>query len=189
MSLISPNLTKIDPKTGAELAQSIGADLNEGVQIALFPDELSDAELGPEFTYAPGVTARAVIAKVGEWGTRVLDLVLDGSGKGVKWWKVRGYAKEEKMDLVPVTWQGPISEIPERLFSAKMGVRFFNSGPWFWPIAGSHLEDNLTLLEQFCKDDNDAGQVALRSVLGGNPDSSPQVPVGGDERGEGKVHG
>lgn len=183
MSIIKQSLTSIGPKSGFELAESIGADRTEGVQIALFPSEPTEEALGPEFAYAPGVIGRAVIATFADWGPRVLDIVLEGSNKGVKWWKVRDYAKDTKQSVVPVSWQGPIVDIPEKYFTPAMGVRFFNSGPWFWPIKGTHLEDNLRTLEVFCKDLNDDDQTIIRGVLEGNPNSGSRMALGGPKRG------
>lgn len=138
----------IGPNSGITLAQDVGCDLSEGVQVALFPCEPSETDLGPKFAYAQGVTGRAVLASIGSWGSRVLDIVLS-DGKAVKWWKVREYCRSTKQDVVPVDWQGPIADIPGKYFTPAMGVRFWNSGPWFWPVQGTHLEDNLKVLERF----------------------------------------
>ena len=171
MSIIKQSSTKfIGPASGYELAEAIGADHNEGVQVALFPSEPEAASLGGEFTHAPGVVGRPVMAECGAWGSRLLDIVLEGTNKGVKWWQVRAYAKEHKLDLVPVSWQGAIVDIPAKYFCPEMAVRFWNSGPWFWPIKGSFLEDNLRTLEVFCQDKEDDGQAIIRSVLGADPD-------------------
>ncbi len=152
MSIITPKpINYIGPTTAIELATSIGAELNEGVQVALFPSEPEEAALGPAFAYAPGTTGAAVTAKFQSWGTRLLDIVLEGKGanRGVKWWKVRDYARATKLDIVPVAWQGPIAEIPGKYFVAGLGVRFFNAGPWFFPIKGNHMEDNLQVIKTF----------------------------------------
>lgn len=146
ISVAAATVGSLGPRNGHELAQSIGSAEDEGVQVALFPCEPTEAALGEEFAYAPGVMAQAVFAELGYWGRRLLDIILLDSNKGVKWWKVREYGKSIKAPFVPVNWQGPIVEIPDKYFVPELGVRFFNAGPWFWPVKGSHLEDNLAVL-------------------------------------------
>lgn len=150
MTLIIPAPTNyIGPKNAADLIKSIGADPADGIQAALFPGEPESAELGEEYAYAPGVKGSPVFGTFPEWGRRLMDIVLDGSGKGVKWWKVRDYARQHKVEIIPVAWQGAIMDIPEHYFEPRLGLRFWNSGPWFFPIKGSHLEDNLRVLAGF----------------------------------------
>lgn len=144
MSTIQPKLT-----SGLELATLLGADHSEGVQVAIFPAEPTETTLGPEFTYGSGVTGQVVHAVYPTWGPRVLDIVLS-NGKGVKWWQVRDYCRQGKLAPVPVDWQGAIVDIPPHFFKKeKTGIRFWNSGPWFWPLELTQFESNLKVLEGF----------------------------------------
>lgn len=150
MSTTPPNTTSlVGPKNAWELCEEIGADKDEGVEVALFPVEVTEARLGDSFAWAPGVVGIPVFATCGEWGERLIDVVTEPSTK-VKWWKVRNAGRELKVSWLPVSWQGPVSEIPEKYFSdINVGIRFFNDGPWFWPLRGTHLEANLEVLRGF----------------------------------------
>ncbi len=150
MNIIKQSSISI-PRNAWELTESIGADQYEGVQVAIFPSEPSEAALGAEFAYAPGVIGTPVFATFEAWGPRLLDVLLNDTARGVRWWKVKEYARAHKVDYVPVNWQGPIAEIPDKFFANPLtGIRFWSAGPWFWPIKQSYMEDNLKVLERFC---------------------------------------
>jgi hypothetical protein len=54
-----------------------------------------------------------------------------------------------------VNWQGCIQDIPLKYFSdSNLGIRFFNDGPWFWPIRNTHLEANLEVIRGFLGENN-----------------------------------
>lgn len=127
----------------------IGLDPNEGVEVAIWPGEPDSAELGTPFPLSPGVEATPVFATIPTWGRRLLDIITEPAVE-VRWWKVRDYARTNKLDLVPVSWQGAAQDIPEKYFAEEfLGIRLWSEGPWFWPMKVGYLEDNLKILAGF----------------------------------------
>lgn len=121
-------------KSGSELATLTGMDANEGVIVSVYPEKVLSGELGDEFVYEQGVQGFPVFADLGPWGKRLIDIVTEPA-VAVKWWKVRDYAREHGVNLVPERWQGAVTEIPEQYFTNDyvLGIRLYNEGPWFWP--------------------------------------------------------
>ena len=121
--------------SGVELAKRLGCELDEGVVVALLPDEI-DEVLTYEIPYIDkkGERCHAVTTKCGPWGVRLLDVQSPNDQK-FKWWNVKEIAAVEKVQLVPVRWQGPIGEIPARYLErgGVVGIRFNDHGPWFFP--------------------------------------------------------
>lgn len=73
------------------------------------------------------------------FGGRVLDVAVvgvDGVPKPVKWWRVRGWAHSERMDTVPIYYDGPVDSVPDSLvrLSEAQGktvmLRPAAGGPW-----------------------------------------------------------
>lgn len=123
------------PKSGYELSLALKVNPTEGVEVALFPGTVEEAELGEPFRWSVKSRAMPVWGILASWGRRLLDLVVEPS-EDVKWWKVKQYAKAAGANLVPVRYEGPIVEIPERYFEpgTVLGVRLYSAGPWFWPL-------------------------------------------------------
>ncbi len=124
------------PNNGLELAQALGVESNEGVQVALFPDTVEDVSLtGESFDWDKNVRAWGLVGNLGPWGPRLLDVVTEPD-VDVKWWKVREFAKTNGFDHVPIRWEGAVVDIPDRYFAPGtiLGVRMYNHGPWFWPL-------------------------------------------------------
>jgi hypothetical protein len=126
----------VAPKSGYHLAELLKCDINDGVEMALFPEPVTSGRLGTSFRYNDTTTAWPVFADLGPWGERLLDIVTDPA-EDVKWWKVRMFAKENGYNLPPSRYSGPISTIPDKYFNpeAHMGIRFYGGGPWFWPFS------------------------------------------------------
>lgn len=123
------------PKNGYDLATALAVGITEGVEVALFPGTVEEAELGEPFRWSVKGSAMPVWGILASWGRRLLDLVVEPS-EDVKWWKVKQYAKATGANLVPVRYEGPIVEIPEKYFTpgTVLGVRLYSAGPWFWPL-------------------------------------------------------
>jgi hypothetical protein len=120
---------------GVELARRIGCNLDEGVVVALFPDTLSSVVTAEaSILDKKGDHLHMLLADCGPWGIRLLDLQ-SVNGIDVKFWMVKEAAGIERTSLIPIRWEGPIAEIPERYFApnAFLGVRFYAHGPWFFP--------------------------------------------------------
>lgn len=156
------------PKNGYDLATALAVDIGEGVEVGLFPGTVEEAELGEPFRWSIKGRAMPVWGILGSWGRRLLDLVVEPS-EDVKWWKVKQYAKAVGADLVPVRYEGPIVEIPERYFEpgTVLGVRLYSAGPWFWPLekpaitVPEHTElqtmaDKLNILKGYATDSKDS---------------------------------
>jgi hypothetical protein len=134
--------------SAAELLASLpGCDPDEGIVIAYFPCEVKDHYLLPELTmnWAPGQQAAPVCSDLGPWKERLLDIAVTLDSKEllsvepeVTWGDVREAARELKLNEVPIRWHGPLSEVPYEYFEPKPGVwvgfRFYNHGPWFFPL-------------------------------------------------------
>jgi hypothetical protein len=58
-------------------------------------------------------------------------------------------AQDIGADLIPTRWQGAIGEIPQEYFEKGyvLAVRFFQHGPFFWPLEQPKLKTDATLLE------------------------------------------
>lgn len=125
------------PKNAFELAKQLEVPLDEGVVVALFPEKLEEVSVtAEEFNGSVGI-----IGKLGPWGPRLLDLD-DTATPEVKWWRVKEFAKMNGYDLIPTRYEGPIGEIPDRYFNEGtiLGVRFYQTGPWFWPLEQPKVE-------------------------------------------------
>ncbi len=171
------------PRNGVELAQRIGAALDEGVVVALFPERLGEV-VHSEASYldSSGNHCFAVASVLGPWGVRLLDVEAP-NGEPIKWWKVREVASIETFDLVPVRWHGPIGEIPERYFrdDAILGVRFYHHAPWFFPgqkpdVAKTEKEEKS---EQNARNDIVADQGASGGEGAADADRDPDPAEGG----------
>lgn len=130
------------PENASELIRALGCDPNEGVQIALFPEAVTNVEMaGEPFRYDPDTEAYGIVGDLGPWGKRLLDLVTDPPTP-VKWWKVVDLGRERGLDMVPIRWYGAISDIPDRYFQPGtiLGIRFYNEGPWFWPLEKPQIQ-------------------------------------------------
>lgn len=124
------------PKNAFELMTALGVKPDEGVQVAVFPDKVEEVALtGAEHPWGKSAKAWGVLGKLGPWGDRLLD-VATSDDSPVKWWQVVEFARQNGYDTVPVRYSGPISEIPDSFFEKGyvLGVRFYNEGPWFWPL-------------------------------------------------------
>lgn len=113
---------------------AIGMEPDEGVQIAIFPAQPDESRLGEPYAINHNIKGIPVWGTCGAWGERLLDIVTDPPSP-VRWWKVRDYAAEQGVDLVPVSWAGAAQDIPEHYFKEpNLGIRLFSEGPWFWPF-------------------------------------------------------
>lgn len=125
------------PANAFELAKHLEVPMDEGVVVALFPDKVEEVTVtAEEFNGCVGI-----IGKLGPWGPRLLDLD-DPKTEEVKWWRVKEFAKMNGYDLIPTRYEGPIGEIPDRFFNEGtiLGVRFYQTGPWFWPLEQPAVE-------------------------------------------------
>ena len=144
------------PESGVELARMIGAALDEGVVVVLFPERLE--RIGrSEVSYLDrkGQHFTGVFADCGPWGVRLLELESPNESE-VKWWRVKEAAQAEGADLVPVRWEGPIGEIPERYFrpDAVLGVRFWAHAPFFFPLEKPQVAAEEQTSEQDTRNDS-----------------------------------
>lgn len=124
----------VDIRTGADLAKALKVSPDEGVLVALLPDTL-ETVYSQEVPYydRDDKFCHAVIADCGPWGHRMIDLQAP-SGEDIKWWRVKE-ARPEGIDLIPIRWQGPIGELPERYLEKDgvVAIRFYQHGPFFFP--------------------------------------------------------
>lgn len=121
--------------SGYELAKAIGANPEETVMVAVFPssiEEVTTKEI--PFLDTKGDHMHVVIVHTPAWGARVIDVVSPNE-QPIKWWRVKSMVADQKLDFVPVRWQGPIGEIPSDYFEKDyvLAVRFYQHGPWFFP--------------------------------------------------------
>jgi hypothetical protein len=139
----------LDPANGLELAKMLGVDPFEGVIIAVIPagiDEIYTQEIA--HLDNKGGHCHAVLADLGPWGERMMDLVAP-SGQDVKWWIVKSVAASEGRDMIPIRWEGAIAHIPDVYFNSGyvLAVRFYQHGPFFFPKEKPTLRTDTTLLE------------------------------------------
>lgn len=131
----SPEPELTSPTSGLELANQLGVKHDEGVQVALFPESVTDLHLTDAWMPWGAKGEEKAYGVVGNWmsQTRLIDLMAPGD---VKWWMVRNFAKNHGLDIVPVRWSGQITDIPAAYFAegTVLGIRFSNHGPWFWPL-------------------------------------------------------
>jgi len=122
-------------ENASQLTKMLGCDGDEGVVVAVFP-EVIDEVVTQEISYLDkkGDHCHAVISQCGPWGQRCLD-IQSPNDEPIKWWRVKEAAAIEKLNLIPVRWEGPISEIPERYFveGYVLAIRFWAHGPFFFP--------------------------------------------------------
>lgn len=129
-------------ENATELYNYLGVPPAEGVVVAIFPRRIQRVALtGEEFSLDAGTDVRGVVANLGTFGgDRLLDLF---GGMDFKWWKVKEFAAFHGFELVATSYQGPISEVPDRFFDlgeGVLGVRFYQHGPWFWPGVQPEVE-------------------------------------------------
>lgn len=129
------------PRTGMDLVKRLGCAADEGVVVAILPErveEITTREI--PYLNKHGEYMHVVEMESDVWGMRVLDVV-DERNTTMKWWQVKMAVRQEGLELVPIRWEGPIGEIPEKYFEAKkdgsrpvLAIRFYQHGPWFWPL-------------------------------------------------------
>jgi hypothetical protein len=123
------------PTSGSHLAQILEVRPDEGVVLAVLTEELEEITT-KEIPYVDksGEYMHVVLAHSKAWGVRAMD-VLPPNGEKVKWWKAKNMIADQKLQPIPVRWEGPISEIPQQYFDKGyvLAVRFYDSGPWFFP--------------------------------------------------------
>ena len=147
--VIKPEEPKPAPTSGYELAKAIDANPEETVVLAIFPeviDEITTKEL--PYLDTKGEHMHACLVNAGPWGQRVID-VISPNEQPVKWWRVKAMVEGEKLDFVPIRWQGPIGEIPSQYFEKDyvLAIRFYQQGPWFFPKEQPQLKTDSTLLD------------------------------------------
>lgn len=137
------------PTSGSELAQQIGCRPDEGVIVALLTERIEKVTTR-EVPYVDkkGRPMYLVEAWMVGWGRRVLDLVSEGNER-VKWWRVKEACDAGKGQMIPVRWQGPISEIPEKYFDPRntLLVRFYGFGPSFFPLEKPVIQEDVAEAE------------------------------------------
>jgi hypothetical protein len=123
------------PQNGQDVMNALGLSPDQGVIVALFPDKLDDVGFSEQEYEFHGKKAYGVVADLGHWGDRLLDVVTEPPTP-IKWWQVKEFAAVCKLELLPTRWQGAITEIPERYFRGDgvLGIRLYEEGPWFWPL-------------------------------------------------------
>lgn len=152
--------------SGVELAKRIGAATDEGVVVALFPDSLATVVTQQASVLdKKGEHFHVILADCGPWGVRLLDLQSPNESE-VKWWRVKEAAGIEQTDLIPIRWEGPIGEIPERYFrpDAFLGVRFYQHGPWFFPLEKPVVQSEVAEAQTL-----DVAVEAVAEGINGNP--------------------
>lgn len=135
------------PVSGMDLAALLEIDRDEGVLVAVFPEEIEEVVTKEiAFLDSKGDRYHVVLGQLGPWGERAMDVV-SPNDVHVKWW--RAVAMMEGYDLIPIRWQGPIGEIPQHYFESKyvLGIRFYQYGPWFFPLEQPKLKTDSTLME------------------------------------------
>jgi hypothetical protein len=123
------------PLSGAHLAELLECDWSEGVVVAVLPEvieEITTKEI--PFTDRADEYMHVLLCLTEAWGQRAMDVVAPNEEK-VKWWKAKAMMVDQKLDLIPIRWEGPISEIPQMYFDRDyvLAIRFYDSGPWFFP--------------------------------------------------------
>lgn len=123
------------PTSGSHLAQILEVELEESVVVAVFPEtieEITTKEVpftdgNNEYMHVALVTSKA-------WGVRAMDVLAPNEEK-VKWWRAKAIIQDQKLDMIPVRYQGPIAEIPQSYFENDyvLAIRFVDAGPWFFP--------------------------------------------------------
>lgn len=139
----------IKVNSGYELAQAIGANPDESVLVAVFPEtieEMTTKEI--PFLDNKGAHMHLLLVNCVGWGQRAIDVV-SPNDQQVKWWRVKGMVADQKVDFIPIRWQGPIGEIPSDYFEKDyiLGIRFYSEGPWFFPKEQPKLKTDTALME------------------------------------------
>lgn len=137
------------PTSGLHLAKILKVDPSEGIVLAVFPeavDEIVTQEI-PYFDVDSNYM-HVVMCKAGAWGMKAMDVVTPCDER-VKWWRARAMMTAEKMDILPIRYEGPIGEIPQSYFDNDyvFGIRFYDSGPWFWPKEQPKSSDQKAVMD------------------------------------------
>jgi hypothetical protein len=123
-----------DLKRHIALHELIGTLRDQRVMIAVLPEM---PELAP-IVWTPRTDRGKALGLVlyqhrGE--LRVLDVESEDGSRGQRWWKVVAIARTERMDTIPVRYDGPASDIPERYLMEHPNevvlMRLADRGPWF----------------------------------------------------------
>jgi hypothetical protein len=114
-----------------KLARLVGELADERVLIAVLPE--APRGIGYQRVRLDVHEVVAVMYDHGpEYQRRLLDL--DGPRARTRWWKVVAYARSEGLDTIPVRYDGPAADIPERFLTEHPGevvlLRLASSGPW-----------------------------------------------------------
>lgn len=123
------------PTSGAHLAKMLEADPTEGVVVAVLQEELDEVTTKEvPFVDGSGEYMHVVLMHSRHWGERALDVVASNEEK-VKWWRAKAIINDQKLEMVPIRWEGPIGEIPQQYFDKDyvLAIRFYDAGPWFFP--------------------------------------------------------
>ena len=147
---------KEGPHNSWELMKMTGIEPSEGIVVAHFPPKLTGLmATGEDYYYAQWIRVRGIVAEWPGLGTRMIDLLPDPIESRIKWWRVREFARAYGYNSVPEVWNGATRDIPDEYFSPGgfIGLRLYNSGPWFWPLERPEM-----VLEE---DPNEQKMVAL----------------------------
>jgi hypothetical protein len=132
----------LPPANGEEIASRLGVFGDESVQIALFPEAVTDVRLSSDWIPWGKKGEHKAYGIICNWmsQTRMLDLLVPSGD--VRWWQVRNFAKNNGLELVPTRWSGSIKKIPLQYFKPGtiLGVRFYHHGPWFWPLEKPNIK-------------------------------------------------
>jgi hypothetical protein len=123
------------PTSGTHLAKLLECEPDEGVVLAVFQEELEEVTTKEvPFTDSNGGYMHVVLVHTKHWGERALDVIASNEEK-VKWWRAKAIIHDQKLDTVPIRWEGPIGEIPQMYFDKDyiLALRFYDAGPWFFP--------------------------------------------------------
>lgn len=135
------------PTSGAHLARLLETELDEGVVVAVLQEEIEEVTTKEiPFTDKHGEYMHVVLFHTKNWGSRAMDVIAPSDEK-VKWWKAKAMIADQKLDLLPIRWEGPIGEIPSTYFEKDyiLAIRFYDSGPFFFPKEQPKMKVNAEL--------------------------------------------